>query len=267
MLLVVAVLGGLVAGLLRPRAGGHGARPHLHQPVLVGAGLGLLVASALVEGDIATVTGALGLAALLTFVGVNRSVTGLLVLGLGLLANLAALVLNNGMPVRPDALVEADVVERSELADHDLRGLRHLETDADAFDWLGAIVPVPLARQVVSFGDLLVLVGLTDAVRDLARRRSRVHPVERSGGTADDDAGADGVEDGGAGRASPGDDGYDATTQAKVDHDWGAAPSDAPESGSQYSEKPETTAADVSAFWSDSSVTPSPAHLAARHDK
>ena len=92
----------------------------------------------------------------------------------------------------------------------------------------------------MSFGDLLVLVGLTDASRAGA-------------GTCRGD-GPDG--DGGA-----------ATTQASVDQDWGTAPSDAPESGSQYSAKAETTAAEANEFWSDAAVAPSPAHLAARHDK
>jgi hypothetical protein len=202
---------------------------------VLGLGVGLAAAALLVDDDLAIVACAVSLAVLTAFAGLNRSVTGLVVAGLGLVANLAAVVLNNGMPVRADALLEADVVEPSELADYDPGDPRHVETDADAFDWLGAIVPVPVARQVVSFGDLLVLVGLTDAVRDVSRRRARGYGA--------------------------------ATTQASVDQHWGTAPSDAPESGSQYSAKSETTAAEANEFWSDASVAPSPAHLAARHDK
>jgi hypothetical protein len=52
-----------------------------------------------------------------------------------------------------------------------------------------------------------------------------------------------------------------------VDHDWGTAPSGDPESGSQSSAKPDRSAAEAREFWKDAAVSPSPTHLAARHDK
>lgn len=249
VLVVVAVLVGLLAGRLRRPAGGHGLRPRVRGLWLLGTGLALVASTLALDGDLVTVVNALGLAVLAAFAGANRSITGFAVVGLGLVGNLAALVLNNGLPVRAEALLRADVVEPTELATYRPDEPRHVETDADAFGWLGLIVPVPLVREVLSFGDLVVLIGLADAMRDVFRRRAR--PTLR------DEAG---YEAGGGA--------YDAaTTQASVDQDWGVAPSDSPESGSQYSEKADARAAAAKEFWSNTSVSPSPAHLAARHDK
>jgi len=222
----------------------------VRQVVALAGGLVVGAASLPLHDDLAVVAHCLSLAALIFFAGSNRHVTGLLVVGVGLVLNLAGLVLNNGVAVRPEALVDADIVEVRELADHDLDEPQHLETDADSFPWLGAMVPVPLAHEVVSFGDLIALVGLADAARELARRRSRLPVVD------DEDEDDPMVE------------GYrPATTAANVDQDWGDAPSGAPESGSQYSEKREERTAEAMEFWRDAAVSPSPAHLAARHDK
>ena len=42
----------------------------------------------------------------------NRHITGVAVVGVGLLLNLVAVAVNGGMPVRASALVAAGVVER-----------------------------------------------------------------------------------------------------------------------------------------------------------
>src|SRR3546814_15559092 len=55
------------------------------------------------------------LVSLLAFALANPHITGIAVVGLGLLVNLAALVANNGMPVRPAALVEAGLATEDEL--------------------------------------------------------------------------------------------------------------------------------------------------------
>lgn len=221
-------------------------------------GVALALLASVVHGDAAVLADALSIATLASFAGVNRSITGIAVVGVGLILNLGAVVLNNGMPVRGDALVDADVVTRAELADHDEPSPRHVETDADSFGWLGSIVPIGLTQEVVSFGDLIVLLGLADAAGDLGRRRSRVQGVSE-----DDEPWPEPPEDGPPGQAPGG----DATTAASVDQDCGDAPNGAAESGSQCSAKPETSAADVTEFWKEAALPPSPAHLAARHDK
>jgi hypothetical protein len=268
VLVVLAAAGGLIAGRVRRPAGGHGAQAHLRLLPLVGAGLALGAAAVLLDGDLAVLCSALSIAVLAVFAGVNRNVTGLAVVGVGLVLNLAAVVLNNGMPVRAKALVASHAVRAGHVDADEVASPRHLETDADGYAWLGAIVPVRPVHDVVSFGDLIVVVGLFDAARELGRRRSRlpevddgdelfpVPPEERPSGERPPEERTPGDQPGPA-----------ATTAAKDDHDWGAAPRPAPESGSQCSEKPFTSTADINEFWKDAALPPSPAHLAARHDR
>lgn len=218
---MVAVLGGLAAGLLRPPIGARGVRLHLRRlPILAVGALGSALAQQL-DGDLATLALAGSLALLLAFVAANAHATGVAVIGCGLLLNLVAVVLNNGMPVRGSALVAADVVEESQLSTTSFAGPRHLETGSDRLAVLGDVLPLPLVREVVSFGDLIVVLGAADAVRELARRR-------RASWSA-------------AERAA-----YRSTmTQLSAVQDWGTAPSAAPDSGSQYSAKPDLSAPDT----------------------
>jgi hypothetical protein len=219
--------------------------------------LALFLLSAITHDDISLVSLALAFAALAAFAGSNWQVTGLCVLGLGIVLNLGAVVLNNGMPVRPRALVQSHATTAQHVGSFHLRDPRHLEADDDHYAWLGEIVPVPVVHQALSFGDLLVLVGLTDAARDLARRRARLPEVDED----DEDDGPDPDADAATAQVEA------PTTQASADQDCGDAPSGDAESGSQCSAKPETTAADVMEFWKDAALAPSPAHLAARHDR
>ena len=213
LLLAVGVVFGVAAGLRRPRLGTH-ARPlgFVHLPWL-GVGAVLPVTSLALHAPIAPIAFAASLALLVSVAMANRHITGLAVVGLGLGLNLAVVALNQGMPVRPDALVQADVVRRTELPATTLRGPRHLETRSDVLSILGDVLPVPVAREVMSFGDLLVVVGATDALREIARRRSRRWTA------ADREAFAWRQQ----------------VTSTRVDHVWGTAPSEAPVSGSQYS--------------------------------
>lgn len=218
VLLVLAVLGGLAAGWLRPRVGARGAQLHLKGLPLLAAGAVGTALAQFVATDLATLVMGLALAVLLAFVAANAHVTGVVVIGLGLFLNLVAVVLNNGLPVRGSALVAANVVERADLPTTELAGPRHLETASDRLAVLGDVLPVPVAREVVSFGDLIVVIGAADAVRELARRRRRAWSGEE--------------------RSS-----YASTmTQLNAVQVWGTAPSAAPESGSQYSAKPDLSA-------------------------
>ncbi len=235
MLLVVAVVVGALAGVVRHPAGARTARPSLHRSWLLLVGAGGHVASTLVDGEAATLALGASLAALAAFAGSNLHLTGVAVVGVGVVVNLSALLLNNGMPVRPEALVRAEIVTEAELATVEVAAPRHLETDADRFAILGDVLPVPVVRTVLSFGDLIVLFGLADALRDVARRhRRRWTENERR-----------------AYRAR--------TIQPSVVQDWGRAPSPVPRSGSQCSAQPEATAPRASDPASDAATDPPPA--------
>lgn len=217
VLLVVAVVGGLAAGRLRQPMGARGVRLHLRRLPLLAVGAFGTALSQLLDGDVATLALGASLAALLGFVAANAHVTGVLVIGCGLLLNLIAVVLNNGMPVRGGALVAAGVVDEAEVADTSFRGARHLETSGERLAVLGDVLPIPVAREVLSFGDLIVVAGAADAVRELARRRQRAWAADRR-------------QD------------YRSTmTQHSVVHDGGTAPSAEPDSVSQGFAKPDLT--------------------------
>ncbi len=112
MLLVAAVLVGVAAGSWRQPAGVHTQRPRLVRlRLLVAGAVGQALVWVLPHGPAALLL-ALSLALLLAFAIANRNITGIAVIGVGLAANLASVLLNGGMPVRPEALVAAGVASR-----------------------------------------------------------------------------------------------------------------------------------------------------------
>lgn len=236
VLLAVAVVVGLVAGLSRAPAGAHAVRPQVARIPLLGLGAALNAASVVLHGGAATVALAASLAVLLGVAVVNRHLTGVAVVGVGLLVNLVSLAVNEGMPVRASALVHAGVVAEHEVATTTFAGARHLETDGDALGVLGDVLPIPLAREVMSFGDLIVVLGAGDAVRELSRRRARRW--------------TDAEREAYRWRL--------AATATKVDHVWGTAPSAAPVSGSQYSAKPDAEVPATIDLTSEPAVASSP---------
>lgn len=174
-LLSLVVLAGLAAGLARPALGAHTPRPRLTRLWLLVAGAAANATSLVLDGPAAVLSLSASLVLLLAFAAANRHLTGVAVMGLGLLANLAPVALDGGMPVRPGALVQAGIVEQDDLPTTELSGARHLETDDDGLGALGDALPIRPLREVLSFGDLIVVVGAGDAMRELARRRARPH--------------------------------------------------------------------------------------------
>jgi hypothetical protein len=207
--LALAVAVGAVAGVLRRPGGCHLVRPRVEQVGLLGLGAALNALSVLLSGPPAVAALLASLAVLIAVAVANRHLTGVAVVGVGLLVNLVAVAVNGGMPVRAGAL-EAAGIEGTVLSDP-----RHLETAGDPLPVLGDVLPVPVAREVVSFGDLIVVLGAADAVRELSRRRGRARAtVQRPA----------------------------RTTKARLDQVWGTAPSGAPVSATQCSAYPDLTA-------------------------
>ena len=138
---------GVVAGMARPRLGAY-ARP-ARFTLLPWLGVGALanVSSTFLHDPVAPIALAASLAVLIAVAVANRHITGLAVIALGLGLNLVAVALNEGMPVRPSALVRAHVVKAAELPTTTLRGPRHLESAGDA---LHRIVEANDAQRLVS---------------------------------------------------------------------------------------------------------------------
>jgi len=110
VLLALVVSAGLLGGLARPPLGTHAVHPRLRHAGLLGGGAVLNAASLLFDGNVAILSLAASLVVLIAFAVTNRHVTGIAVVGLGLLVNLAPVAMDGGMPVRPGALVRAGLV-------------------------------------------------------------------------------------------------------------------------------------------------------------
>jgi hypothetical protein len=163
-LVIVALASGLLAGLL---LGGRVRR-------LAGARLratGLLLAGAAAELGTRWVGGAAGAGLIVAgyvliicFALRNAAITGMVLVAVGLLANLTVIAVNGGMPVRG---LPAGVSD----------GWRHHgERPGDRFTGLGDVVPLTPLGETVSGGDLVLSLGVATVVVSLMRPRRRPAP-------------------------------------------------------------------------------------------
>jgi hypothetical protein len=107
---------------------------------------------------------------LLVFGALNLRLAGMGVVMVGMLMNLAPIIVNGGMPVRPSALVDAHLaVDEERVQFVELRGERHIEKPDDNITFLGDIIPVRPIRQVVSFGDLVLAIGIITLIVGVLR--------------------------------------------------------------------------------------------------
>lgn len=135
---------------------------------LVLVGFGLQVLSGRIDRvTLATVAVLLGAAALLAFAALNPSLTGIGVVAVGVAANALVIGLNDGMPVHPAAVVAAEIASAAQVPSLDY-GTRHRqEQPGDRLQFLDDRIPLPVFHEVLSFGDLILAVGVTDAVAHL----------------------------------------------------------------------------------------------------
>jgi uncharacterized protein DUF5317 len=145
-------------------------------PLLL-AGLALQV---LVEVDLlgrfGVVASLISYLLLLAFAALNLRLSGMGVVMVGTVMNVVPIAINNGMPVRPAALVRAHISPSEDAARFaKLRGERHIERPDDHLVVLGDIIPIRLVHQVVSFGDLVLSMGIITLIVNLLRKpRERV---------------------------------------------------------------------------------------------
>ncbi|HVM40822.1 MAG TPA: DUF5317 family protein, partial [Acidimicrobiia bacterium] len=121
---------------------------------------------------------------LAAFCARNLRLVGMSVVLVGVLMNLVAIAANGGMPVRLPA--DADAAARGRLD----ASVTHVpEDDAGPLRALGDIIVVgaPVDRAI-SFGDLVLAVGLVDVIyrasRRPRRRRGRAEAAAGAGGSA-----------------------------------------------------------------------------------
>ena len=249
--IALALVIGLVAGFVRGGRLSALARTRLQTlPLLVAA----LVCGVLVDTvDLPRpgVWAVVGLLAGLAFAARNLHVVGMAVVGVGLALNLLPVAVNGAMPVRSDALVEAGMVAEADLDRVVLDGAREIAGPDTRLDFLGDILPISLTGQVLSFGDLIMLVGLADVVANLMlQRRARRLPDGAARSLASLGWNESTAHDGGIidldEPMTPPATAFvvqaPAITTASPVHDCGIAPPPAPVSGSQYSASPDRAA-------------------------
>lgn len=180
-MLSAAIVLGIVVGLLRPRAARYEA-PRLTL-VIVGAAA-LHLASIPARGVLETSLLVASITVGLVWVVLQPRHLPSALLGLGVLANLVVVIANRGMPVDPAALasVGRDI--------GDVTGSffgKHVVMDDDTrLAWLGDRIPIPVQRNVVSIGDVVMAAAITLWLADLVggarsgrRSASAVHGEHR----------------------------------------------------------------------------------------
>ena len=110
---------------------------------------------------IRTIILSISYAMIVVFTLVNVRVPGMVLIMVGVMANLAVIAVNGGMPVSADALRDSG----QSVVLTELRGsapdTHHLATEEDSLTFLGDVigVPPPVARAI-SIGDIIVCLGL-----------------------------------------------------------------------------------------------------------
>lgn len=173
LLTVLAVLVGLLAGFLRRGRLVHVGHVRVRAKTLLLLGVVIPALADRFTRDVAVPLVVFGLACLFAFALRNVRLVGMSVMAIGILGNLLATFLNDGLPVGRHALVAAGLASPAEVDRVELSGARRLEEPTHRLRFLGDIVPLPETGQVLSFGDLVILVGLADITANLTLRRRR----------------------------------------------------------------------------------------------
>ena len=90
----------------------------------------------------------------------NLHLTGSCIILIGSLLNLIPLILYGYVPVSPEAIFNANIVDQASLDLVRLGATRSFETGHETFKFLGAIIPIRSVSEVFSFGDLIIMAGL-----------------------------------------------------------------------------------------------------------
>jgi len=139
------------------------AATQLRRPGVLAAAVGIQLALEVLHptrGTVGLLASALlvvSYVCLLVFCAANLRLRGLAVVALGIALNGAVVAVNGGMPVRaPEGAVETTTKH-------------HAERPSDRLTFLSDIILVPALRQSLSFGDLIMLVGLVDVLFHCSR--------------------------------------------------------------------------------------------------
>ena len=157
------------------------AATELKHPSIIGLAVGIQLALEILHptrgtpGHLASALLAVSYVFLLLFCLANFRLRGLAVVAVGIALNGLVITLDHGMPIRAPKAAVATTTKH------------HAERPSDKLKPLGDIILLPALRQSLSFGDLIMMVGLVDVLfhcsRNPATRRRvatarAVGPVE-----------------------------------------------------------------------------------------
>ncbi|MBO0731321.1 MAG: DUF5317 domain-containing protein [Acidimicrobiaceae bacterium] len=174
LLPTLAVVVGLLVGLSTGGKPRWASRHAVHAPWLVVAGVvAEVVAGRWTLGWLGPMLLVGGYGFLLAFVVRNRTLLGVPVVGAGLVANLAVIVANGGMPVRPQAVVDAGITSVAGLPALHYGPRHHAERASTHLPWLDDRLPVAVIHSVVSAGDVILAVGVVMVVASCMHYQGR----------------------------------------------------------------------------------------------
>src|SRR5262245_48048301 len=187
---IVAIAVGLVIGRVLGGRVHFIADKHVRWPLLLFLGLALQV---IVELDGVPIPFALLILSyvyLIIFCLANLRLVGMGLICIGIALNALAIALNHGMPVREEAIRAAGFSgQQRELTIHEVK--HRLETPDTKLAFLGDIIPVRPMHTVVSFGDLILSVGIADLIANLMRAPRRRSQADEESGEQDETIEAD----------------------------------------------------------------------------
>ena len=109
---------------------------------------------------------------LLAFGLMNLKHRGMWMVVLGFALNGIIITADHGMPVKPSAL--AAIKFRGEI--HEVK--RHRQKASDRLRFLGDIIPVPPLDTILSFGDVILAVGVVDLIYNVMRATPGEHGID-----------------------------------------------------------------------------------------
>src|SRR5439155_2969126 len=113
---------------------------------------------------------------LLAFALANSRLVGMGLVAVGIALNTIPIAANRGMPDDRDAIVAARITTAAKVKTLHLDRKHHLEPKSDTLTELADIIPVRPLKEVVSFGDVVLAVGVADVIYHLLRPRLRHAP-------------------------------------------------------------------------------------------
>lgn len=148
---------------------------------LLPLGVGVQLLSNQFKGDPAFTLLLASYVLLALFTVANIRLFGMAAVTIGLLANLLVIAVNEGMPVRREAVIKAGIArDDRDLATISMQSKHHYERPSDDLMFLADVIPVRPLREVLSIGDVAMSAGIAAVVAALLRKEPSHPQTERT---------------------------------------------------------------------------------------